>query len=146
MWDRELIAIVEQLSTTMFDAQPRTVTPTGVQFESSALSACIELRGAFCGVLRATFSQPLARALASAMMAQSPTEVSSEDLCDVTGEFVNIVAGNLKALLPGPCQLMLPKAQDTLARSADAFAPIGVVSFELWSEQLKVELFTVHAL
>ena len=145
MLDSELTAIVKEMSATMFDAQPQSVAHADTCFGPTAVAACIELRGAFCGMLRGTFSEPLARALAGLMMAQAPVESTQQDLRDVTGELVNIVAGNLKAVLPSPCQLSLPTVQDTLTQSADAFAPIGAASFELWGQNLKVELFAVHA-
>jgi chemotaxis protein CheX len=143
--DSELTAIVDAIATTMFDAQLQPVAHEDAHFEASAVSASIALSGAFCGVLRATFSEPLARALAGTMMAQEPAESTPDDLRDVTGELVNIVAGNLKAVLPSPCQLSLPQVQDALTHSADAFAPIGTASFELMGQSLRVELFAVHA-
>ena len=145
MLDSELTVIVEGIATTMFEAQPRAVAAADLRFGPTAVTAWIELRGAFCGMVRGTFSEPLARILAGAMMAQDPAQSTADDIRDVTGELVNIVAGNLKALLPSPCQLSLPKVQDGVSQSAHGFAPIGAASFELFGHSLKVELFSANA-
>jgi chemotaxis protein CheX len=75
------------------------------------VTAWVGFSGGFAGVLTATFSEPLARALTRILMQQSFAESSREDVCDTIGELVNIVAGNLKGLLPAGCQLSLPHAE-----------------------------------
>ncbi len=72
------------------------------------LTGCIQITGAWRGALTATCGQSLGRSIASAMLGMSEDEVSSDDINDALGEIVNMLGGNVKALLPPPCQLSLP--------------------------------------
>jgi hypothetical protein len=142
--DSELSDIVRAIASTLFAGDVRTLPARDVHFDAAALCAQIELSGAFTGVLSWTLSEQLACMLAGFMLDQSPTLTSVEDRCDAAGELVNIAAGNLKGVLPSPCQLSLPRVQVRDASAADGIAPIGSASFELFGEPLCVELFGAH--
>jgi chemotaxis protein CheX len=72
------------------------------------LTGCIQITGAWRGALTATCGQTLGRNIAAAMLGMSVDEVSDDDVNDALGEVVNMLGGNVKALLPPPCQLSLP--------------------------------------
>jgi chemotaxis protein CheX len=72
------------------------------------LTGCIQITGAWKGALTATCGQTLGRSLAAAMLGMPIDEVSDADVNDALGEIVNMLGGNVKALLPPPCQLSLP--------------------------------------
>ena len=141
MLDEELNTIVHDIAITMFAAEPRPLPARAAQFDARAIDAQVELSGAFRGTLRGTFSEALARTLAAVMLAHPRERSSPDDLCDVTGELVNIAAGNLKALLPVPCRLSLPSVQVHATTSADHVAPLAAASFELFGEPLSLALF-----
>src|SRR5262249_773996 len=46
--------------------------------------------------------------VAAAMLDRDPETVAEADITDAIGEWVNVVGGNAKSLLPQPCQLSLP--------------------------------------
>ena len=72
------------------------------------LTGCIQITGAWRGALTATCGQVLGRNIAAAMLGMATEEVSDADINDALGEIVNMLGGNVKALLPPPCQLSLP--------------------------------------
>jgi chemotaxis protein CheX len=72
------------------------------------LTGCIQITGAWRGALTATCGQVLGRNIAAAMLGMNIDEVSDDDVNDALGEVVNMLGGNVKTLLPPPCQLSLP--------------------------------------
>ncbi|MET0339920.1 MAG: chemotaxis protein CheX [Polyangiales bacterium] len=142
MLDDELRAIVHDIVITLFAEEPRCLQEAlPPYFDLRAIDAQVVLAGAFQGVLRGTFSEQLARTLAGVMLAQPLERSSADDLRDVTGELINIAAGNLKAVLPSPCRLSLPSVQAHATTPADDVAPLASASFELFGEPLSLALF-----
>ena len=72
------------------------------------LTASIQISGAWSGAIVASFPPALARSLAAKMLEVDPDAASSEDLSDTLGEIVNMIGGNMKAMLPSPSRLSLP--------------------------------------
>jgi chemotaxis protein CheX len=81
---------------------------TGDPRHPDALMACIQISGAWSGIVAASVSEALSRKLAAAMLAMELNETSPDDARDCLGELVNMIGGNLKAVLPAPCALSLP--------------------------------------
>jgi chemotaxis protein CheX len=72
------------------------------------LVASISLTGAWDGHVVISTTEPAAVSMAAAMLDLDPAIVGAADVLDAAGEFVNVVGGKVKSLLPGPCQLSLP--------------------------------------
>lgn len=86
--------------------------PAGaVQAEVTSL---VHIDGAWQGAVVVQCEMSLATALSQAMF-QSTDAPSFADVCDALGEITNMLAGNLKALLPEPSVLSLP----AVARGSD---------------------------
>jgi chemotaxis protein CheX len=78
------------------------------------MTGCIQIDGAWNGAVMLQLPRRLAEQLSSELFQQEgPT--SSEDLHDTVGELTNMLAGNIKALLPEPSRISLP----TVAHGAD---------------------------
>jgi chemotaxis protein CheX len=45
------------------------------------------------------------------LLAVDLLDVTQSDIVDAVGELANVIGGNVKALLPQPCQLSLPHVQ-----------------------------------
>jgi len=58
-------------------------------------------------------AEPLIREAAGVIFGFKEGEVSHQDQLDAMYELTNIIGGNIKSLLPEPCQLDLPKVQTT---------------------------------
>jgi CheY-specific phosphatase CheX len=54
----------------------------------------------------------LSKLFSSKMFSMPLDEIHDEEVSDALGELINIVAGNLRAFLPQPCQLSLPAVVD----------------------------------
>ena len=50
----------------------------------------------------------MSREIAGRMFSIAPEEVKEDDIRDALSELANIIAGNVKALLPAPSHLSLP--------------------------------------
>jgi chemotaxis protein CheX len=72
------------------------------------LVASVSLTGAWDGHVIIGMTEAAAATVAAAMLDLDPATVTDDDINDATGEWVNVVGGNAKSLLPQPCQLSLP--------------------------------------
>jgi chemotaxis protein CheX len=70
--------------------------------------ASISLTGAWDGHIVISMTDAAAAMVAAAMLDLDPSTVTDADIADAAGEWVNVVGGNAKTLLPKPCQLSLP--------------------------------------
>jgi CheY-specific phosphatase CheX len=85
-----------------------------LQPDASTMTSIVHIDGAWHGAVMLQCPMTLATLLAAAMF-QGESEASLEDIGDALGELTNMVAGNIKALLPEPCAISLP----TIARGSN---------------------------
>ena len=78
--------------------------------------ASISLTGAWDGHIIISMTEPAGVTVAAAMLDLDPATVTEADITDAVGEWVNVVGGNAKRLLPKPCQLSLPMASRSGSR------------------------------
>jgi CheY-specific phosphatase CheX len=76
------------------------------------LTACVQLAGAWEGSIMLYCTSDLARRAASVMFGMDTEAVSNDEIEDALGELANMTAGNIKTLLPRPCELSLPAVVD----------------------------------
>ena len=82
-----------------------TDAPSG----SPCWSAAVSVTGGWHGMVTVDLAADAADVLARAMLALDDAEpLATADVADAVAELVNIVGGNVKALVPGPSQLSLP--------------------------------------
>jgi len=86
----------------------RSSTPADVD-AAAAVTATISFSGAWEGQVHATMSEELCRRLAAATLETSPHELGQDETQDVMKELINMLGGNIQALLPQPCRLSLPQ-------------------------------------
>lgn len=80
---------------------------------TSCLTGCIQITGAWEGAVTLDIPWALSRQAAAIMFQAGPDdEVPLDQVQDAVGELTNMIGGNLKALLPGPCYLTLPAVAD----------------------------------
>ncbi len=103
--------------------------------EEPVVQGQVLLRGAWAGVISVRCSEPLARFATSRMFGIPGEEVGSEEMQDAMDELANMTGGNLKALLPTPCDICLPPGDPAqLGRTR----VVGEVRFECNGEPLYV--------
>jgi chemotaxis protein CheX len=99
------------------------------------VGARVSITGAWHGWVRITCSPTLARRLTGMLFMMEDDEVDDEQMRDALGEVVNMIGGNLKALLPQPSKLGLP---EPTAGGDDAI--VAAASLECESQPLLVAL------
>jgi chemotaxis protein CheX len=70
--------------------------------------ACVQITGAWEGVVAISCPVALARDYAGIMFKLDSSCVAHEDSRDAMGELANMMGGNIKSLLPEPCHISLP--------------------------------------
>jgi hypothetical protein len=79
--------------------------PEGMQYQGSR----VDVTGAFTGSVVVDCSEGLGRRLAAHMFGLAEGAVSADEIIDAIRELANVVAGNLKILMPPPSEIGLPK-------------------------------------
>ncbi|MBX7190733.1 MAG: chemotaxis protein CheX [Sandaracinaceae bacterium] len=90
-------------------AEPRPATSPPPPPSDDDLVAWVTISGAWTGKVAVRLSPALATRLAREIMEVDPHSTDDLEVRDVAGEVANMIGGNLKALLPEPCRLSLPK-------------------------------------
>jgi chemotaxis protein CheX len=104
----DLSSVVAQVWIAYLD--PDGASPPVVTDEAGPVpvTASVAVSGGWTGHLVVGYSLEAAAAVAAAMFDQHPSRVSGDDVVDAVGELANVVAGNIKGLLPTPTVLGLP--------------------------------------
>jgi chemotaxis protein CheX len=109
MYREELTEIAQTIWESVLHMPLAPATAAPPSRAGGTLTASIAFSGAWEGEVVATLSEALGRSIAGAMLASEPDEVAHEDVLDAVGEIINMLGGNVKALMPPPCQLALPR-------------------------------------
>ena len=101
--------VAETVITAMLGWQ---ITPNGSHQPNTPgegnIAACVQINGAWEGAVVIDCALSMAHQAAGIMFGSDGDSVSDEDVQDTLAELVNMIGGNLKALLRGPCTLSLP--------------------------------------
>jgi chemotaxis protein CheX len=71
------------------------------------VTGCVTIEGAWDGAVMLTCERELAGSLTGRLFG-AESEVTPDDVRDAIGEVTNMLAGNIKALLPDPSRISLP--------------------------------------
>jgi chemotaxis protein CheX len=102
----EIEDIAQSIWATLFDIALETGGSLDLGSESTVCS-CVQIDGAWSGAVVLKCPLSLAALLTSAMF-QSGDEPGMDEIRDALGELANMLAGNIKGLLPEPCRVSLP--------------------------------------
>jgi chemotaxis protein CheX len=86
----------------------RDVAQLSQASREKSLTGCVQLAGAWEGCVFLYCTSALAGEVAATMFGTNAEGLRNGDIEDALGELTNMVAGNLKIVLPRPCQLSLP--------------------------------------
>lgn len=104
----DIVEITRTVWSSFLQLDLAVVPPEEAPLPGRVLSAALRLSGAWSGAVLLQCPEGHAAAAAAAMFAREPAQLSDGDARDAVGELANIVAGNIKSLLPAPCELSLP--------------------------------------
>jgi hypothetical protein len=98
------------------------------------LTGSVDVRGDWTGLVTVTLPRRAADAVTRSMLGfDAADEVMDEDVRDAVGELANVIGGNVKALVPRPARLGLPRIVSGLAPThAQLVCRVGVE----WSGQV----------
>jgi chemotaxis protein CheX len=107
--NKDVINIIQEVFSSMLalEVSPLEAKPAAPENERK-ISASVGIAGEWNGTVTLQCSADTACRLAGAMLAMDPLPDVDDDVKDVLGELANIVAGNIKSMLPGPSSLSLP--------------------------------------
>jgi len=95
--------------STLFGLEASEATPAGSDLEEIRTS--VDITGAWEGTISLAFSRSLGRQLTAVMLACKESEATPDLIRDAVGELANVLGGNVKGMLPGPCALSLPRVE-----------------------------------
>ncbi|HEX2733200.1 MAG TPA: chemotaxis protein CheX [Polyangiaceae bacterium] len=75
------------------------------------------IAGDWQGTVTLACSAEMARHAAASMFGKTPAETDDSEIYDALGELTNMVGGSYKTLLPGTCNLSVPKVDGTVAHT-----------------------------
>jgi len=106
---------LEELMRNIWDAMllpeaPLEGAPPESCGEDYDLCACVDIVGAWNGVVSVECDEVLAREIARRMFGSEPGAIVEGDLMDAMREVANLIGGNVKGALAGGCALSLPRA------------------------------------
>ena len=112
--EEEILEIKETTWQSMFglDIQPRAL-PAEMGAVEGYFTGKVEISGAWTGAVLLHGSRQLAQAAAAVIFSHEFGGGSEQDSLDAMYELTNIIGGNIKSLLPEPCQLSLPTVEAT---------------------------------
>lgn len=120
----------------------QTVGSLSGAVRGQTMTGCVQLAGAWEGSVFLYCSVALAKSVAATMFGTDSERLNEGDVEDALGELTNMIAGNLKTVLPRPCTLSLPAVVEGL--DYRVIVPgtkiSGQVLFEFNSEPLLVTL------
>jgi chemotaxis protein CheX len=101
-------SVVHTVWSTQLGLEPELDPAAPVRIGSPSMTAAVHISGDFSGVVRVAADRRLVRRAAAIMFSIAEDAITADDDRDTLGELANIVAGNIKALLPGTSSISLP--------------------------------------
>jgi chemotaxis protein CheX len=105
-YEADLDEITRTIWGTLFEQTIERTDNASIGVESTVTSI-VHIEGAWQGAVILRCPQALGLTLTAEML-MSQSVPTSDEIGDAIGELTNMVAGNLKALLPGPSSISLP--------------------------------------
>jgi chemotaxis protein CheX len=105
--------LVEIIAATWTSLLALDVIPSAEGSGPLGLRGRVSIGGAWHGEVVFECSRALSRILGDVMVRSGSPDTLAEDARDAVGELTNIVAGNVKALVPGHCTLSLPEVEES---------------------------------
>lgn len=126
----QVLAIAKDVFTAMIDGEPGGLNLwiSDLPGLSEPLHAWVDVSGSMPARAALSAERETCLDLARALMSMDPgEEVSAADLVDAFGEVANVVGGNIKALIPDPGALSLPRVAAELPASSDVDHQVAMV-------------------
>ncbi len=108
--DGETVGSIAQDAWTALVGEDEVLVPVPGAMPADVLSSWVDMTGPWTGTVVLTTGTRTAVELTEALLgAAAPPVLDDEDVADALGELANVVGGNVKAALPPPSILSLPR-------------------------------------
>ena len=140
----EIGRIVETIWTAFLELGVVPIDPAHARaMERGAIAGVVHISGAWYGSVVLHCTMPLARHATGILFRIDSATADATDVEDALGELANQTGGNVKALMPEPCQLSLPvvvPSADVPTHLAGARL-VSEVAYECLGEPFRVEVY-----
>ncbi len=110
----EISQFVTDIWSTFLNMQvSSTDQPFKPEGKENTLAGCVQITGEWQGTVTLYAPKDLGKKIAASMYALGESEIDDQMVQDVMGEITNMIAGNIKSLLPTPCSISLPSVAVT---------------------------------
>lgn len=107
----EVTQLVETIWSSVLEWDVRPVEDVA-EPAAAFVTGTVRITGAWTGSVHLRCDREVTTAAAARMFELPANQLSTDMVLDALGELTNMLAGNLKGLLPGPCELGLPTVGD----------------------------------
>jgi chemotaxis protein CheX len=104
----DLSTVITQVWTAYLSADGDCPVAAPDEAAAVPVTASVAISGGWTGHLVIGYSVEAATAVATAMLDRPSGRVTGDEIADAIGELANVVAGNIKAMLPSPTVHGLP--------------------------------------
>jgi chemotaxis protein CheX len=106
--DEQIVGITRDVWTSFTGKEIDPADDEVVAGGDEVTVGCVAVMGGWQGCVLLAAPTPLARTVASAMFDLPAGQLTDDEVADALGELTNMIAGNIKSLLPGPSSLSMP--------------------------------------
>ena len=140
----EIVEIAKDVWSSLLGMMLEEVPASDESSHAASVTATIHITGTANVSVALSGSRVLAVRAAATMFDLAEDDLSDEEVADAFGEIANIIAGNLKALLPEPSELSLPTVGQgrDLVISIPGARLIERINLESDGEHLRIEQWT----
>jgi chemotaxis protein CheX len=136
----EVFKLAQVLWETMLGLTIERSDDRSLPEQGGGLCACVQIVGSWEGSVLLRCDSALARHLAASALKEDPQQLTAADVQDALGELANILAGNIKMLLPRPSRLSLPVVVDGASYELSAPGTHPILEMAFLSEGQPVEV------
>jgi chemotaxis protein CheX len=106
--EEQVRAVVRNIWSTQLGMEIEDLPDPRGATSGETITAAVQISGDFVGGIHLEGSRALIQKAAATMFSLPEDQLTEEDERDVVGELANVVAGNIKALIPGRNVISLP--------------------------------------
>jgi len=112
--DEATVTEIAEQAWSALVGEEEFLVPLPAPLPAETLSSWVTITGPWDGAVVVTCGRDTAAELTRALLREhAPAELGDDDVEDALGEIANVVGGNVKAVLPGPSALGLPRTGAT---------------------------------
>ena len=106
--EKEIQQYTQLVCSTLLDYEVNPLPGSYDVSSTDTFSGSVQVTGKWQGIILLSLPSALVNTLTEALFSLEQGKVSNEDRKDAVGELINMIGGNIKALLPQPSAISVP--------------------------------------